>query len=178
MRSWQTGECGRIKLLRWSAPGCRYCVSTCAGTAARMVRQRVVRSRISPVGRRLLRDDLCRDLQNALFSQNKPGRMRLRLYDLAGAEPDRRFSPYCWRIRLVLAHKELAVETIPWRFTEKDEIAHRHELVPVLVDGDRWVANSWTIANYLEGTYPNSPSLFGGTSSRHLTRHYSSLLTR
>jgi glutathione S-transferase len=102
--------------------------------------------------------------------------MRLRLYDLAGAESDRRFSPYCWRIRLALAHKELAVETIPWRFTEKDEIAPSgQKLVPVLVDGDRWVADSWTIANYLEGTYPNSPSLFGGTSSRHLTRHYSSL---
>ena len=102
--------------------------------------------------------------------------MALRLYDLAGADPDRRFSPYCWRTRLALAHKGLAVETIPWRFTEKDEIAPSgQKLVPVLVDRDRWVANSWSIANYLEGTYPNSPSLFGGTPSRRLTRHYSSL---
>ena len=29
--------------------------------------------------------------------------------------------------------------------------------VPVLVDGDRWIANSWTIANYLEDTYPDAP---------------------
>ena len=102
--------------------------------------------------------------------------MTLRLYDLAGADPDRRFSPYCWRIRLALAHKDLAVETIPWRFTEKNEIARSgQKLVPVLVDGDRWIANSWIIANYLEGAYPNSPSLFGGHSSRHLSRHYSSL---
>jgi glutathione S-transferase len=49
--------------------------------------------------------------------------MTLRLYDLAGAQPERRFSPYCWRIRLALAHKNLPVETIPWRFTEKAEIA-------------------------------------------------------
>jgi glutathione S-transferase len=99
----------------------------------------------------------------------------MQLYDLAGAEPDRRFSPYCWRIRLALAHKKLTVETIPWRFTEKAEIAASGQaLVPVLVDGDRWIADSWTIANYLEDTYPDSPSLFGGAAGRSLTRHYSS----
>jgi hypothetical protein len=102
--------------------------------------------------------------------------MTLRLYDLAGAEPDRRFSPYCWRTRMALAHKGLAFDTIPWRFTEKAEIAPSgQKLVPVLVDGDRWVADSWTIANYLEDTYPDAPSLFGGSSARRLTRHYSSL---
>jgi glutathione S-transferase len=102
--------------------------------------------------------------------------MMVRLYDLAGAEPDRRFSPYCWRIRMALAHKGLAVETIPWRFTEKAEIAASgQKLVPVLVDGDRWIADSWTIANYLEVTYEKAPSLFGGASARRLTRHYSSL---
>jgi glutathione S-transferase len=102
--------------------------------------------------------------------------MTLRLYDLAGAELDRRFSPYCWRTRMALAHKGLAVDTIPWRFTEKAEIAPSgQKLVPVLVDGDRWVADSWTIANYLEDTYEDSPSLFGGASARRLSRHYSSL---
>ena len=102
--------------------------------------------------------------------------MTLRLYDLAGADPNRRFSPYCWRIRLALAHKRLPVETIPWRFTEKAEIAPSgSKTVPVLVDGDRWIADSWTIANYLEDTYPDLPSLFGGAAARRLTRHYSSL---
>ena len=102
--------------------------------------------------------------------------MTLRLYDLAGAEPDRRFSPYCWRTRLALAHKKLPVETIPWRFTEKAEIAPSNQIfVPVLVDGDRWIADSWTIANYLEDIYSDSPSLFGGSTGRGLTRHYSSL---
>ena len=102
--------------------------------------------------------------------------MTLRLYDLAGADPNRRFSPYCWRIRLALAHKKLPIETIPWRFTEKAEIAPSgSKTVPVLVDGDRWIANSWTIANYLEDAYPDSPSLFDGAAARRLTRHYSSL---
>jgi glutathione S-transferase len=102
--------------------------------------------------------------------------MTLRLYDLAGAESNRRFSPYCWRIRLALAHKKLAVATIPWRFTEKAAIAASGQgLVPVLVDGDRWVADSWNIATYLEDTYPHAPSLFGGDTGRNLTRHYSSM---
>ena len=100
--------------------------------------------------------------------------MTLRLYDLAGAEPGRRFSPYCWRTRLALAHKELEVETVPWRFTDKAVIAASGQaLVPVLVDGDRWVSDSWNIANYLEDAHPDGPSLFGGAAGRTLTRFYS-----
>jgi glutathione S-transferase len=101
--------------------------------------------------------------------------MSLRLYDLAGADADRRFSPYCWRTRMALAHKQLQCETIPWRFTEKAKIAPSgQKLVPVLVDGDRWVADSWVIANFLEDGYPDRPSLFGDDpAARALTRHYS-----
>jgi glutathione S-transferase len=96
------------------------------------------------------------------------------LYDLAAAEADRRFSPYCWRTKMALAHKGLPVETIPWRFTEKDVIAPSGQpLVPVLIDNGRWVSDSWTIANYLEDTYPQAPSLFGGAAARSLTRYYS-----
>jgi glutathione S-transferase len=100
----------------------------------------------------------------------------MRLYDLAGADPARRFSPYCWRIRLALAHKKLPVDTIPWRFTEKEAIMASGQFsVPVLVDAERWISDSWTIANYLEDTYPNSPTLFGGPSGRYLTLYYSRL---
>ncbi len=42
------------------------------------------------------------------------------LYDLAGADPGLRFSPYCWRIKLALAHKNLPYTTVAWRFTDKD----------------------------------------------------------
>jgi len=85
------------------------------------------------------------------------------LYDLAGADPARRFSPFCWRIRMALAHKGLEVETIPWRFTEKEKIAFSGQgLVPVLVDDGRVVSDSWVIACWLEDTYPDRPSLFGG----------------
>ena len=82
------------------------------------------------------------------------------MYDLAGADENRRFSPYCWRIRMALAQKELDVECIPWRFTEKDKIKFSgQERVPVLMDGNNTVADSWEIANYLENAYPDSPSL-------------------
>jgi glutathione S-transferase len=95
----------------------------------------------------------------------------LRLYDLAGAEEERRFSPYCWRVRMALAHKELPVETVPWRFTEKEAIAASGQTrVPVLVDGDRWIADSWNIACWLEDRYPDGPSLFGGAAGRALSR--------
>ena len=101
--------------------------------------------------------------------------MAMRLYDLAGADPNLRFSPYCWRAKFALAHKGLAVETIPWRFTEKDAIAFsRQERVPVLVDGDEAVHDSWAIACYLDDAYPDRPSLFGGAAARAATRFLNS----
>ena len=96
--------------------------------------------------------------------------MTIKLYDLAAAEDDRRFSPYCWRIKMALAHKGLAVETIPWRFTEKDALAFSGSgTVPVIVDGGRAVADSWAIAQYLDEAYPDRPSLLGGEEARTLT---------
>jgi glutathione S-transferase len=93
------------------------------------------------------------------------------LYDLAGEDPDRRFSPYCWRTRMALAHKGLAVRTVPWRFTDKEVIAFTGQgRVPVLVDGDTAVHDSWTIALYLEEHYPDRPSLFHGAAALAVTR--------
>lgn len=95
----------------------------------------------------------------------------LRLFDLAGAEDDLRFSPNCWRTRLALAHKGLEAATTPWRFTEKDAIAASGQgKVPVLVAGDTWLYESWTIAEYLEDNYPDRPSLFGCAQGRASAR--------
>ncbi len=97
--------------------------------------------------------------------------MVIRLYDLAGAEPDRRFSPFCWRTKMALAHKQLQAETIPWRFTEKDKLPQPNQgRVPVIVDEERVVHDSSAIADYLEARYPDRPSLFGGPSGKALTR--------
>jgi glutathione S-transferase len=93
--------------------------------------------------------------------------MAIVMYDLAGADPALRFSPYCWRIRMALAHKGLAVETVPWRFTDTDAIAFSGQgRVPVIRDGDQVVADSWAIAAYLEAQYPDRPSLFGGATGQ------------
>ncbi|MGJ4912003.1 glutathione S-transferase family protein [Bradyrhizobium oligotrophicum] len=97
--------------------------------------------------------------------------MAVKLYELVGTDAGRPFSPYCWRTRMALAHKGLSTDTIPWRFTEKGAIApHGSEKVPVMLDGDRAVADSWAIANYLEDTYPDRPSLFGGAGGRAMAR--------
>ena len=96
--------------------------------------------------------------------------MRIKLYDLQGTD-DRRFSPYCWRTRLALAHKGLDVETIPMKFTDKDLIAFSGQTkVPIITDGDTTVFDSWTIACYLEDTYPDRPSLFDGAAGRGISR--------
>jgi glutathione S-transferase len=97
--------------------------------------------------------------------------MSLKLFELVGTDTTRPFSPFCWRTRMALAHKGLSAETIPWCFTEKDAIApHKSDKVPVLLDGETSVADSWKIANYLEDSYPDRPSLFGGEGGRAMAR--------
>jgi glutathione S-transferase len=101
------------------------------------------------------------------------------LYDLAGDDPARRFSPYCWRTRMALAHKSLPVRTVPWRFTDKEVIAFTGQgRVPVLVDGETAVHDSWTIALYLEDRYPDRPSLFHGAAALAVTRFVNSWADR
>src|SRR5258708_21815462 len=97
--------------------------------------------------------------------------MAITLYDLAGAEAERRFSPFCWRTKMALAHKGLEVETVPWRFTEKDKLPQPNGgRVPVIVDGGQVVHDSSAIADHLEIWYPDRASLFGGEAGRALSR--------
>ena len=85
--------------------------------------------------------------------------MSLKLFELVGTDEGRPFSPFCWRTRMALAHKGLSAQTIQRYFTEKDAIApHKSEKVPVLIDGESSVADSWAIANHLEDRYPVQPS--------------------
>jgi len=96
--------------------------------------------------------------------------MPIVVYDLAGKD-DRRFSPFCWRTLMALAHKGLAADFKAWHFTEKDKIAFTGQgRVPVMVDNDKQLFDSWTIACYLEDRYPERPSLFNGDAGRALAR--------
>ena len=93
--------------------------------------------------------------------------MTIDLYELRGKDPDLRFSPSVWPTRMALVHKGLTFNAIPWRFTEKEAIAFSgQKLVPVIKDNGKSVHDSWAIANYLEETYPDRPSLFGGPAGK------------
>jgi len=82
----------------------------------------------------------------------------MKLYELAGEDPEVRISPYCWIVRFALAHKGLEAELIPWHMTDKEAIAFSGQgLVPVLVDGDRVVTDSVDILSYLEENYAEKP---------------------
>jgi glutathione S-transferase len=74
----------------------------------------------------------------------------IKLYELAGLEDKRCFSPFCWRVRFALLHKGLSFESIPWRFTQKEVIVFSgQEKVPVIVDGEKVIYDSRVIAEYL-----------------------------
>jgi len=96
--------------------------------------------------------------------------MALVLYERLCAD-DRRPSPFCWRARLALAHKGLKPEVRGIKYGEADQIAFSGQgQVPVLVDGEKVIHDSWDIACYLEDAYPDKPTLFGGAGGRAMTR--------
>jgi glutathione S-transferase len=93
------------------------------------------------------------------------------LYELCGRDPDQLFSPHCWKVRMALAHKGLPFESRPTPFTKIAAIAGGFSrTVPVLDDNGRLVRESFDIALYLERTYPDRPSLFGGPGGEAMAR--------
>ena len=96
--------------------------------------------------------------------------MTIILYDLCGSN-NARFSPYCWRAKMALAHKGLAFETRPTPFTEISGIDEgTHKTVPVIKDGNVVRRDSFDIALYLEEAYPDRASLFGGAGGAAAAR--------
>lgn len=104
--------------------------------------------------------------------------MALVLYELGGKH-GQRYSQFSWRTRLALAHKGLSFETVPSAVSDKASIAFSgQDKVPILKDGDRIVTDSWTIAEYLETSYPERPSLFGGERGHALARFVNAWVDR
>ncbi|HVO13672.1 MAG TPA: glutathione S-transferase N-terminal domain-containing protein [Alphaproteobacteria bacterium] len=94
----------------------------------------------------------------------------MKLYELKG-DKERRYSLFSWRTRLALAHKGVVPDYVPVLLSDKATIAFSGgTTVPVLVDGDRAVRDSWAIACYLEDRLPDAPSLFGGSAGRGVAR--------
>ncbi len=103
----------------------------------------------------------------------------IRLYELCASDPDLVFSPYCWRVRLALAHKRLPFEGLPVGFMDKEKIAFADSrLVPVLTDGDTVVKESLDILEYLDRTYPQAPLGLDSDAGRARVRFISELILR
>jgi len=97
--------------------------------------------------------------------------MTIILHDLVGADPSRPFSPHCWKTAMSLAHKGLDFERSSVCFTKVPEVEGGvSKIVPVIRDGSQVVADSFMIADYLEQTYPDRPSLFGGEGGQAMSR--------
>ncbi len=89
--------------------------------------------------------------------------MAILLYDLCGEDTELRFSPYCWRAKMALAHKGLAFDTAPTPFTAVPKVeSGASKTVPVVNDHGKVVRDSFQIALYLDEAYPGAPPLFGG----------------
>jgi glutathione S-transferase len=96
--------------------------------------------------------------------------MALTLYELVGKD-SRRYSGYCWRVRMAIAHKGLDVTCEPFWHGDAAKVAFSGQAkVPVLLDGTHVVSDSWEIACYLDDAYPDRASLMDGKHGRALTR--------
>ena len=91
--------------------------------------------------------------------------MSLVMYERIGHD-GRRPSPFSWRIRYALAHKGIEPEFRTVRFADVETIRtlSGQHMVPIVVDGDRVIHDSWNIACHLEDRFPELPTLFGGGS--------------
>ncbi len=96
--------------------------------------------------------------------------MSIKLYELCGADENHLFSPHCWKTRMSLAHKGLDFSSLPTSFTQVPKIeGGATKAVPLMRDGDTLLSDSYEIAKYLENTYPDAPTLFGGEGGMALT---------
>ncbi|WP_110667255.1 glutathione S-transferase N-terminal domain-containing protein [Salinicola halophilus] len=101
--------------------------------------------------------------------------MARKMFDLCGRDERLRFSPYCWRVKFALAHKGLDCDFLPWKFTDKEAIAFSGQSkVPVLVDGEETVTDSYEILRYLDRVYPERPLLGDETAEARARffKHY------
>lgn len=96
------------------------------------------------------------------------------LFELCGKDPRNRFSLFVWRTRLCLCQKDLDFFGVPTTFLDKSAFAASGaKTVPVLKDGNQWISDSWEIACYLEGAYPDAPSIFGGAAGQAYAKFFS-----
>lgn len=82
----------------------------------------------------------------------------LTLFELCGANSEIRFSPYVWRIKMMLEHKGLDYDTKTITFTDKSALeGSGFNRVPVIKHDEKWISESLDIARYLEEVFPPKP---------------------
>jgi glutathione S-transferase len=93
----------------------------------------------------------------------------IKLYDLIPSANSRRFfSPNTWKTRMDLLHKAVPFETVPVTLLDvRRDLANRANddaiYVPAIeLPNGRFIYDSFRIAEWLEETYPDRPSLFTG----------------
>lgn len=97
--------------------------------------------------------------------------MAILLYDLVGSDVSKPFSPHCWKVAMALCHKGLDFTAVPTTFTEVPSVENGvSPTIPVIRDGGSIVADSFAIAEYLDGAYPLQASLFGGEGGHAMAR--------
>ena len=86
------------------------------------------------------------------------------LYDLQ-LESGATISPFVWATKLAVAHKGFELDIVPGGFTGiLDRTGGKTERLPAIVDDGKWILDSWLIAEYLDETYPDRPTLIGNPS--------------
>ena len=103
---------------------------------------------------------------------------RITLYDLqlrTGAT----ISPFVWATKYAIAHKGFEIDIVPGGFTGiVERTGGRSERLPAIVDDGKCVLDSWLIAEYLDETYPDRPTLIGDPGVKSLTEFVEGWLWR
>jgi len=95
---------------------------------------------------------------------------RITLYDLQLASGVTT-SPFVWATKYALAHKGFEIDIVPGGFTGiLERTGGKTERLPAIVDDGKWVLDSWLIAEYLDETYPDRPTLIPHPSVKALTQ--------
>lgn len=98
--------------------------------------------------------------------------MTIKLYELRGKDPTYLWSANPWKARMCLNLKGIEFESIPLTYPEihanLPSILHKDKgcTVPVLVDGEDIIQDSFEIAQYLEKKFPGA-SIFQGNIALH-----------
>ncbi|KZT62347.1 hypothetical protein CALCODRAFT_505659 [Calocera cornea HHB12733] len=99
-------------------------------------------------------------------------------YDLKCGTPGECWSPHCWKTRLALQFKGVKFRTVWVSYPDiKSVVGHTQPGVdaptlPVIQHGALFIADSWSIVQYLEEHFPAPPLLLPSRQSVHFFQSY------